>query len=281
MMRLTRRAALGAAALALPAARALAKAPGMTFSGKFVQSAAVVGRTAPRADILIDGQTVGKASANGLFIVGFDRDAPRQARIVARNEEGSAEHLAAVVPTEYDIQRVNGLPQETVTPQGEELLARIAAESQRKQAGFASNVDGDWFSAGFAMPLPEFRVSGRFGGQRVLNGTPSTPHYGADLAAPLGTPIHAPGKAQVAFAETGLFYEGGLILLDHGQGLITAYLHMSRVDVAKGQMVEAGQVMGAVGAEGRATGPHLCWRMKWRGRNCDPTLLVGVSAPST
>ncbi len=279
-MRLSRRAVLGAS-LALPAAQALAAAPGLTLAGKFVQGSAVIGRTAPRAEITVDGQDMGKASTSGLFIVGYDRDAPRQSKISARTAEGTANHQAEIAPVDYDIQRVDGLPQETVTPQGEALLARIAAESARKQAGFASKVDADWFSDGFSMPLANFRVSGRFGGQRILNGTPSTPHYGADLAAPIGTPVLAPGKASVAFAETGLFYEGGLILLDHGQGLITAYLHMSKVEVTKGQVVDRGQRLGAVGMEGRATGPHLCWRMKWRARNCDPTLLVGVKAPTT
>ncbi len=88
----------------------------------------------------------------------------------------------------------------------------------------------------------------------------------------------APADGVVAFAETGLHYEGGLIMIDHGQGLISLYLHLSRVDVSPGQAVRQGQVIAAVGQEGRATGPHLCWRMKWRGRNLDPMLLVRGAA---
>ena len=114
----------------------------------------------------------------------------------------------------------------------------------------------------------------------LFRSVPGRPHYGSDLAAPIGTPVHAPAAGTVSFAETGLHYEGGLILIDHGQGLISAYLHLSRIDVTAGQRVARGQPIGAVGKEGRATGPHLCWRMKWRGRNMDPMLMLGATAPA-
>ncbi len=125
-----------------------------------------------------------------------------------------------------------------------------------------------------------FRLAARFGGQRVLNGEPKRPHYGDDLAAPIGTPVSAPADGVVSFAETGLHYEGGLIMIDHGQGLVSCYLHLSRVGAVRGQAVRRGDVIGAVGKEGRATGPHLCWRLKWRGRNLDPMLLVGARSPA-
>jgi murein DD-endopeptidase MepM/ murein hydrolase activator NlpD len=89
----------------------------------------------------------------------------------------------------------------------------------------------------------------------------------------------APADGQVCFAETGLHYEGALILIDHGQGLVSAYLHLSKVGVTAGQRVKRGDLIGAVGKEGRATGPHLCWRMKWRGRNMDPMQMVGTPQP--
>lgn len=275
----SRRGLLAAAGvLALPA-NALGAAPMLTTSGKPQQGGALIGRTRPRATILLDGETVGQASADGLFIVGFDRDAAPEASLVVKSPGGSAEHRLQIAPGDFDVQRIDGLPQDTVTPQDEALLARIAAEASRKAVGFASRIDADYFADGFDMPLEATRVSGRFGGQRILNGVPSRPHYGADLAAPTGTPVHSPAPGVVSFAETGLHYEGGLIMIDHGQGLISAYLHLSRVDVAAGQTLARGQLIAAVGSEGRATGPHLCWRLKWRARNLDPTLLVGVRAP--
>ena len=185
-----------------------------------------------------------------------------------------------MAPGGFDIQRINGLPPQQVKPEGEALLAKIAAESERKAKGWASRVESDDFAGGFSPPLKTYRVSGRFGGQRILNGQPMTPHFGADLAAPRGTPILAPAPGRICFAETGLHYEGGLTMIDHGQGLVTAYLHQSRLGVRPGQRVERGEVIGAVGMEGRATGPHLCWRMKWRDRHLDPTLLIGVQAPA-
>ena len=179
------------------------------------------------------------------------------------------------------MQKIDGLPLDQVTPSDPALLARIAEEAKRKAVGFASDIDSDGFKGGFSLPLAagSFRQSARFGGQRVLNGVPERPHYGSDLAAPIGTPVMAPADGVVSFAETGLHYEGALILIDHGQGLISAYLHLSKVGVTAGQSVKRGELIGAVGKEGRATGPHLCWRMKWRGRNLDPMQMVGAPQP--
>ena len=258
---------------------ARAKPPGLRLTGKFQQGGFALGRTAPRAQVFVDGAMEGPASAAGLFVVGFDRDAKSQAIIRVVTDDGEAVHIAAIAPGDYDIQKIDGLAPDQVNPEGEALLARIAAENGRKAQGFASRVDTDDFRGGFALPLEHYRLAARFGGQRILNGDPKRPHYGADLAAPIGTVIHAPAPGLVAFAETGLHYEGGLTLIDHGQGLITAYLHQSRLDVARGQTVQRGQPIGAVGKEGRATGPHLCWRMKWHGRNLDPMLMVGAEAP--
>ena len=264
----------------MPGAFARAQVPGLALSGKYQQSGFAIGRTAPRAQILVNDKPVGLASADGLFVIGFDRDEPPAARLTVARTDASAEHQFQIAPVDYDVQRINGLPLDQVTPTNPALLARIREEAVRKAAGFASNIDQDYFRTGFTMPVQGARLSARFGGQRILDGVPERPHYGTDLACPIGTPVHAPGKALVCFAETGLHYEGGLILLDHGQGLISAYLHLSKVEVREGQTVDQGELIGAVGKEGRATGPHLCWRMKWRDRYMDPLQMVGAHAPS-
>ncbi|CAN5176107.1 hypothetical protein BH10PSE4_BH10PSE4_21420 [soil metagenome] len=212
-------------------------------------------------------------------MIGFDRDAPPPALITVQTADGAASHQATIAPGDFDIQRIEGLAGDQVSPSDPALLARIAAETARKSAGFASRVDGDCFRTGFIMPVQATRRSARFGGQRIFNGEAKRPHYGVDFAAPVGAPVTAPAAGVVSFAETGLHYEGGLILIDHGQGLITAYLHLSRVEVAAGQTVAQGQRIGAVGKEGRATGPHLCWRMRWRGQNLDPSLLIDFIPP--
>ena len=212
-------------------------------------------------------------------MLGFDRDCAAQVKLSVAGPHGPIDRLIAVAPTAYDIQRIDGLPTDQVTPTDPALLARIKAEAARKAVGFSSDADADNFKDGFIMPVQGARLSARFGGQRILDGVPSRPHYGSDLAAPIGTPVSAPAPGLVCFAETGLHFDGSLVLIDHGQGLISCYLHLSRVDAAPGQSVKRGDLIGAVGMEGRATGPHLCWRMKWHGRNLDPMLMVGAQAP--
>ncbi len=261
------------ALLAAGAARAQDD-PDLTLTGRFVQGGHALGRTWPRALIFVDGESLTAASADGRFIIGFDRDAPGSIQIEARLDGRVARRTLDVAGGSFPSTRINGLPPSTVAPSDPELLARIRREVVLKTEGFASRIDADHFHDGFDWPLERFRVSSRWGSQRVLNGTPARPHYGIDLAAPQGTVIRAPAAGRITLAQPGLHFEGGLVLIDHGQGLITAYLHQSRIDVAAGQDVRRGEPIGRVGMTGRATGPHLCWRMKWRDRNLDPSLLV-------
>lgn len=247
---------------------------GLTLTGRFVQGGHVLGRTWPRALIFVDGESLTAASANGAFIVGFDREAAASVQIEARFEGRNARRTLDIAPGQFPSTSINGLPPSTITPTDPQLLARIQREVVLKTEGFASRIDADHFREGFDWPLERFRVTSRWGSQRVLNGTPARPHYGIDLAAPQGTVIRAPAAGRITLARPGLHFEGGLVLIDHGQGLISAYLHQSRLDVAAGQDVRRGDPIGRVGMTGRATGPHLCWRMKWRDRNLDPSLLV-------
>jgi murein DD-endopeptidase MepM/ murein hydrolase activator NlpD len=274
-----RRVLMGAAFAALAARPALAgiEPGGFSHGGRLSQGGALIGRTAPRATVLVNGKVVGRASAEGLFVVGFDRDEPGSAEVHVMRAGGEAGGSFAISPVTYDVQRINGLPQDQVTPTDPALLERIARESKMKSEAFASLDDTDNFKDGFVRPIVWKRISARFGGQRVLDGVPQTPHMGIDLAAPKGTPIVAPASGLVVLAEPDMHYEGGLTLIDHGQGLVAAYLHQSQQFVRAGERVVRGQRIGLVG---RATGPHLCWRMKWRGRNLDPSLMIGAAAPT-
>jgi len=265
---------LGSGALLAAGAAQAQDGEGLTLTGRFVQGGHVLGRTWPRALIFVDGESLTAASADGAFIVGFDREAAGSVQIEARLGGRTARRTLDIARGQFPSTSVNGLPPSTVEPSDPELLARIQREIVVKTEGFASRIDADHFRDGFDWPLESFRVTSRWGSQRVLNGTPARPHYGIDLAAPQGTVIRAPAAGRVTFAQPGLHFEGGLVLIDHGQGLITAYLHQSRLDVVAGQDVRRGEPVGRVGMTGRATGPHLCWRMKWRDRNLDPSLLV-------
>ncbi len=263
-----------AALLAAGAARAGQTIPDLDLTGRFTQGGHVIGRTWPRALVFIDGESLTAASADGWFIVGFDREAPGSVEIEVRSDGRSARRVLSIAPGTFPSTVVNGLPPATVEPTDPALLARIQEEVVLKTDGFASRIDTDDFRDGFVWPLESFRVTSRWGAQRVLNGTPARPHYGIDLAAPQGSAIRAPAPGLVTLARPALHFEGGLVLIDHGQGLITAYLHQSRLEVRQGQTLMRGDLVGRVGMTGRATGPHLCWRMKWRDRNLDPSLLI-------
>lgn len=251
----------------------------MTVNGAWRQGGFVYGRTAPRALIFVDGEALTTASINGLFVIGFDRDATGDAVIEARANGQSVRRTITVAPHTFPSTSINGLPPSTVDPTDPALLALIREQVALKTEGFASRVDGDDFKNGFVWPLETYRITSQWGSQRVLNGTPARPHYGVDMAAPSGTAIRAPADGKVSFSRSGMHFEGGMTLIDHGQGLITCYLHQSRLDVTAGQSVKRGDAIGRIGMTGRATGPHLCWRMKWRDRNMDPSLMVGARAP--
>jgi murein DD-endopeptidase MepM/ murein hydrolase activator NlpD len=271
----SRRGLLTGAAATLAAGPALARGDEtLRLTGSFVQGGHAVGTTWPRALVFVDGEALTTASADGLFIVGFDRDQTGSVAIEARAGDRSARRVLDIARVDFPSTRIDGLPPATVVPSDPALLDRIRREVALKTEGFASRLDADHFRDGFAWPLARFRISSRWGSQRILNGTPARPHYGIDLAAPIGTPILAPAAGRVTLSQPDLHFEGGLVLIDHGQGLITACLHQSRIDVAVGQDLQRGDVIGRVGMTGRATGPHLCWRAKWRDRNLDPSLFV-------
>lgn len=268
---MNRRAFLAtAAALAAPLP-AFAAEP-IKVAGRLVQGGFAIGRTAPNAELVLDAKPMGRASASGLFVLGFDRDSAPTTRL----ETGGAYRDLSIGQTTYDVQRIDGLPKDQVEPTDPALLERIKREAAMKAEAFASRADGEGFKDGFAWPLDHFRVSGHFGNQRILNGVPKAPHYGIDLAAPTGSPIHAPAPGLVVLAVPDMHFDGGITMIDHGQGLISVYLHQSKQLVARGDRVVRGEHIGDVGMTGRATGPHVCWRLKWRDRNLDPSLLVNA-----
>ena len=129
------------------------------------------------------------------------------------------------------------------------------------------------YEGGFTWPASG-RISGIYGSQRVLNGEPRRPHFGLDIAAPTGSPVHAPADGIITMTHPDMYFSGGTILLDHGQGLSSSFLHLSKVLVETGTTVKKGDLIAEIGSTGRASGPHLDWRMNWLDRRVDPQLLV-------
>ena len=181
------------------------------------------------------------------------------------------------MPRDWPIERIDGVPPATVNPPPE-IAARIEREQAQVVAARVRDDERIDFTQAFIWPV-RGRVSGRFGNQRIYmlpdgSGTPKSAHSGMDIAAANGTPVQAPAAGVITFAAPDLYLTGGTVLLDHGHGVSSNFLHLSRLDVKVGERVEQGQVIGAVGATGRATGPHLHWGMNWFDVRIDPLLLL-------
>jgi murein DD-endopeptidase MepM/ murein hydrolase activator NlpD len=236
------------------------------LTGDFVDGGLVHGTTAPGTIVTLDGRAV-PVSPTGGFVIGFGRDAPPEAHLAI----GGVEQTLSIAKREWSIRRVDGLPQETVTPDPEQLR-RIAAEAAEIRALREAPSHENFFAEKFIWPA-HGPISGVYGSQSILNGAPRAPHMALDIAAPAGAPIVAPAGGVVRMAKM-LFLTGNTVLLDHGYGLFTSYAHLSRLDVTVGQQVAQGQSLGAVGATGRVTGPHLHWGMEWFEVRLDPALVV-------
>ncbi|NQW11368.1 MAG: M23 family metallopeptidase [Alphaproteobacteria bacterium] len=255
--------------LMLWAAAAVAE---ITLSGDLVQGGLVQGRALPGSTVSLDGAPV-RVSPEGVFILGFHRDAPKSAVLQITAPNGAVDRRTlAVAARAYDIQRIDGLPPKMVTP-APETLARIRREGAEIKAARSQDRPVTDFLSGFIWPA-KGRISGVYGSQRILNGEPRRPHFGVDVAAPVGTPVVAPADGVVTLAVTDHYYTGGTIILDHGHGLSSAFLHMNTVTVKPGDRLRQGDPMGTIGATGRVTGPHLDWRMNWFDKRLDPALLV-------
>lgn len=244
-----------------------------SLSGSYAQGGLLFGQTESGATVRLDGEPV-MVGDDGRFVIGFGRDSALSSLLVVTYPDGAVErHAIEIEDREFPVQRIDGLDQSKVSGFTEEQLAKIAVDREKKNAAReASQSAADW-AGGFDWPI-KGRISGVFGSQRILNGEPKRPHSGLDIASPTGTPVRAPAAGVVTLAEEGMYFEGGLILIDHGHWLESAFLHLSRLDVEPGQRVEKGDVIGAVGSTGRATGPHLHWSMKWVGRLVDPQLTL-------
>jgi murein DD-endopeptidase MepM/ murein hydrolase activator NlpD len=179
----------------------------------------------------------------------------------------------AVAAREWDVQRIDGLPPQQVTPD-EAALVRIRREGALINEARGTDSPAEDFRRGFVWPVTG-RITGIYGSQRILNGQPRQPHLGIDIAAPTGTAVVAAAPGTVTLAEPDLFFTGGTVILDHGHGLSTVYSHLDAVEVRVGERLDQGGRLGTVGATGRVTGPHLDWRVNWFQTRVDPAQLVG------
>ena len=263
---------LGGMSLAVLMASGSAARAEAELRGQFVQGTLIRGRTVPGAKVSIDGKAL-TLSSKGDFAFGFAYDRTESATLKVTVPGGDTETKTFdIAKREYKIQRIDGLPGDMVEPPAS-VMKRIEQDNHLIGVARARDTDEDWFADDFVWPV-KGPLTGFYGSQRILNGVPKRPHFGVDIAAGEGAPIHAPLGSIVSMAEKDMYFTGGTVILDHGHGVSTCYLHMSRLDVNVGDRLAKGDPVGAIGHTGRATGPHLCWRLNWFQERLDAALVV-------
>lgn len=264
-----------ALAQAVPAVATTRDATGgqrVVFPERVQQGSLVLGKVPPGSRVEYGGREL-RSTAYGTVVFGVGRDATGPLQVAVTRPDGSrADARIQVDPRDWPMERVDGVPPKTVEPPPA-IAERIRREQARVTEARKRDDDRADFAQRFIRPV-EGRISGRFGSGRIYNGKPGAGHSGMDIAAPTGTAVKAPAAGIVTFADPGLYLTGGTVVIDHGHGVSSNFLHLSRIDVKVGDRIEQGQSFAAVGATGRATGPHLHWGMNWFDVRVDPLLVL-------
>ena len=251
----------------------LANNSGQTqLSEQFFQGALIVGKTAPENTVMLNGKAI-KVSNNGDFALGFSRDEKNNSELTITSPSGEVEtRILKPLKREYNIQRVEGIAKTIMNPNKKANL-RVIKDNKKIKAARKIDSDLSAFAHGFVAPI-EGVITGVYGSQRYYNGVPKWPHYGLDYAGNKGDPVMAPADGIVLMFVPDMFYSGGTMIIDHGHGVSSTFLHLSAAYVKVGDKVSKGQLVAAVGASGRATGPHLDWRINWFNIRLDPALVL-------
>lgn len=244
------------------------------FSGEAIQGGVMIGDApAGTSSLTFEGAPI-PIDADGKFIIAFNRDAGQAANLVATLDNGqTVRKFINIAPRNWQIEHVS--INRRATTRSAAFLALRGPELAQINAARSVHSDSKGWRESFIWPA-KGRISGQFGSQRIYNGDPGSYHSGVDIAAPAGTYYVAPADGVVTLAASSPFtLEGNLLMIDHGMGLNSAFLHSSEILVKEGQQVKRGEPIGRIGATGSATGPHLHWSMKWNDARIDPTLLTG------
>lgn len=244
----------------------------VTLKGEVKQGGLIVGKTVPGSKVMFNGEEI-LLSENGDFVFGFSRDETTAKSLEIKQPDGTV-YKKTLIPKaqQYKIQRVEGIPKKIMNPDPNDVKR---AKKDAEQVYLARNktshrVD---FTQGFIAPATG-TITGVYGSQRFYNGKPGRPHYGLDYAGPTGTPVIAPASGKVTLYVPDMFYSGGTMIIDHGHGVTSTFLHLSDSFVKEGDIVNKGDKVAAIGDTGRATGPHLDWRVNWKHVKLDPALAL-------
>ena len=229
------------------------------------------GTVAPGSEVYYEGKKV-RVTKEGQFVLGFGRDAEVSQHYTVIVDGKKSDKRLTLKAREYVVQRIKGVAQKYMAP-SEEHLKRVRHENG--MVGKAREISSDLqaFLGDFIWPLVG-PVTGVYGSQRIFNGEPRRPHYGVDVAAATGTPVKAPADGKIVLYHSDMYFSGGTMVIDHGYGVNSTFLHLSKSLVKEGDFVRQGQPVAEVGATGRVTGAHLDWRLNWFQVRLDPELVV-------
>jgi len=247
-------------------------ASAIELEGKFVQGGLLYGQ-AKEGDVVRFKERIVEQTEQGKFIVGLGRDFESPLELYVTNAAGEEQTFQyEIEKRDYNVQRIEGIAKAIMSPSKEQI---DRSRKENAKVGQARRVITytPYYESGFKWPLIG-PITGVYGSQRVYNGVPKRPHFGVDVAAPTGTPVKAPAAGIVRLAYDNMFFSGGTMIIDHGFGLSSSYLHLSEMLVKEGDYVDTDTDVALVGATGRVTGPHLDWRMNWYEQRIDPQLLV-------
>ncbi|WNC66779.1 M23 family metallopeptidase [Thalassotalea nanhaiensis] len=244
----------------------------LELDGEITQGGLVVGKTSPGNEVYYDKDPL-KVSRHGLFTLGFSRDDDQthELKIIKSDGQKLVQYLT---PTKrkYNVQSIEGIDKKIMEPSAE-ALKQIAKDSIQIRAARAISSDNIDFAHGFKAPATG-RITGVYGSQRIYNGVPKNPHYGLDYAGPKGTAVKSPAAGVITLWAPNMFYSGGTLIIDHGHGITSTFLHLSASKVDVGDKVLQGQPIAEIGSTGRSTGPHLDWRVNWHNVRLDPALAL-------
>lgn len=242
------------------------------LSGEVKQGGYILGKTDANNTVELDGKDLA-LSNNGDFVFGFSRDDKTSHTLLIKSPDGQVFTETLTPETrQYNIQRVEGIAKKIMKP-NPVAVARAKKDSGQVKAARANFTENIAFANGFIAPI-KGTITGVYGSQRFYNGVPKSPHYGLDYAGKTGDPVKAPADGTVVLYVPDMFYSGGTMIIDHGFGVTSSFLHLSDSYVKVGDKVRQSDVVAAIGSSGRATGPHLDWRINWFQMRLDPMLVL-------
>ena len=245
---------------------------GFNLSGIEKQGGLIVGKTNANNTVTLNDIPI-EVSKQGDYVFGFSRDDKTNYNLVITNPSGASK-LKVLKPTkrEYKLQRIEGIKKSIMQP-NPKAVARSQKDSKQIKAARKISSELTSFANGFISPI-KGTITGVYGSQRIYNGVPKRPHFGLDYAGKIGDPVKSPASGKVLLWVPDMFYSGGTMIIDHGHGVSSTFLHLSHSFVKTGAIVKQGEVVASVGNSGRTTGPHLDWRINWFNVKIDPAFVL-------